>query len=127
MNTTLFLAQIWGPIMIAMGLGFFLSQSYYVKIYKNLEQDPFAVILFGMIGMAAGLAQVLTHNAWGSFTEVVISLLGWALLLKGLFCVVIPRFVEKSGDWAIQAKIFPASGIITFVLGLIISWIAYFS
>ena len=39
METTLFLAKLWGPAILAVGIGVFFSRSYYIKIYRDLEKS----------------------------------------------------------------------------------------
>lgn len=126
MDITTFLAQLWGPTLIAVGLGFFFSTKYYVSVYRDLEKESFAVLFFGMFAMAAGIAHILAHNIWGSLPQVVVSLLGWGLLLKGIICVTFPRFADRGGDWALNAKVVPAVGIITLIVGAYLSWVGYF-
>lgn len=127
MDTTVFLAQIWGPVILAVSLGVFFSRSYYMKIYTNLEQDSLAVLTFGMFAMAAGIAHIGFHNVWGGLTQSIVSFLGWALFVKGLLFIVAPSFVDKSGDWQVGHKTIPYSGIIMLVVGLYLSWIGYFA
>lgn len=55
MNTTLFLAQIWGPITLAMGVGYFVSRSFYTRLYREINKESLSVLTFGIIGMAAGI------------------------------------------------------------------------
>ena len=44
-----------------------------------------------MLTLVAGLAIVLAHNVWrGGAMAVVVTVLGWLLLLKGAALVVIP-------------------------------------
>lgn len=126
MDITLLLAQIWGPILMAIGLGFFMSRAYYMKVYRDLEKAPFAVLFFGMFAMAAGIAQVLAHNVWGNLPQSLVSLLGWGLLLKGVICVVLPKLADRGGDWALDARIVPAAGGIALLLGVYLTWISYF-
>jgi len=127
MDTTTFLAQIWGPIMIAVGLGFFFSRDYYVRIYRDLEKAPFAVLFFGMFAMAAGILHVLAHNLWDTFPQIVVSLFGWGLLLKGVVCTTFPGLADKGGDWALEMKIVPVAGGFALLLGGYLSWLAYFA
>ena len=126
MEVTTFLAQLWGPILVAVGLGFFFSTKYYVKIYRDLEKESFAVLFFGMFAMAAGIAQILAHNVWGSLSEGIVSLLGWGVLLKGIICVTFPKLADFGGEWALDKKVVPAAGAIALLLGAYLSWIGYF-
>lgn len=125
MDITLFLAQLWGPVILAVGLGVFFSRSYYIKIYRDLEKDALSVLLFGMIAMMAGIAQILAHNTWASFTEGLISFLGWALLIKGALFIIAPRFVDKAGDYWADKKLIPLAGTITLIAGAYLVWFAY--
>lgn len=126
MDTTTFLAALWGPSILAVGLGVFLSRSYYIGIYRDLEKSALASLVFGMMAMAAGLAQVHFHNAWGTLPEFVVSLLGWGLLVKGALFLVFPRFVDKAGDAWVNLKLVPFAGVLMLVLGVYLTWLGYF-
>jgi hypothetical protein len=125
MDTTIFLASIWGPIILAMGLGIFVSRSYYVRIYRDLEKDALAVLTFGMLAMAVGIIQIKAHDVWNNLPEIVVSLIGWMLLVKGAMFTIIPRVVDKSGDWVLRTKLMIAVGVMTLIIGAYLSWIAY--
>ncbi len=126
MNSTIFLAQIWGPVILAVGLGVFVSRNYYIKIYRDLEKETLSVLLFGMVAMSAGIAQILYHNVWDTFPEIVISILGWGLLLKGLAFAVVPKLVDMSGDWQVTSKLIVPAGGVMLILGAYLSWFGYF-
>lgn len=126
MNTTLFLAQIYGPILLCMGLGIFISKNYYRKIYRDLEKDVLAVFLFGMIGMAIGIVQIRFHNVWNTIPQILISIIGWGFLLKGILFTVWPRQVDKAGDYWASKHLIPLSGTLLLLIGAYLSWFAYF-
>ena len=125
MQTTIFLAQIWGPVILAVGIGVFTSRSYYLRIYRDLEKETLAVLCFGMFGMALGIVQISVHNVWGSFAQGVISFLGWALLIKATLFIVAPRLVDKSGEWAANLKLVPVSGTLMLLFGAYLTWLGY--
>lgn len=126
MDITTLLAQLWGPILVAVGLGFFLSTKYYVTVYRDLEKESFAVLFFGMLAMAGGIAHIMAHNVWGNLPQVLVTLLGWGLLIKGVICVTFPKLADRGGDWALNAKVVPAAGGFALLLGAYLSWIGYF-
>ena len=125
MDTTVFLAQMWGPAMLAVGLGFFVSRKYYVKIYRDLEKETFALLIFGMAGIAAGIAQVSIHNVWDTVPQVIVSLLGWALIVKAAVFAIAPNIVDQWGDWAADSKLIPVAGAFVLIIGAYLSWFAY--
>lgn len=125
MDTTIFLAQLWGPIIFVIGLGIFTSRSFYAKIYHDLQKEPLAVLIFAMAGMAAGIIQVLSHNTWETLPQILISLLGWGLVLKAATFAVAPKFVDRSGDLAVQSKMLPVVGAVMLVAGAYLTYFAY--
>ncbi len=112
--------------MVAVGLGFFLSTKYYKRIYRDLEKDSFAVLFFGMFAMAAGIAYILAHNKWDTAPEIVVSLIGWSLLVKGIVCVAIPSVADRGADWAVSSKLIPVAGLGSLILGGYLSYVGYF-
>lgn len=127
MDITVFLAQIWGPIMLAIGLGIFVSRKYYVKLYRDLEKEMLAVLLFGIAATALGIIQITVHNVWNTLPQMIVSLLGWGLLLKGLVFIIAPRFVDRGGDWEAKSGLIPVVATILLLLGAYLVWIGYTS
>lgn len=128
MGATTFLAELWGPVCLAVGLGIFLSREYYVKIYQALDKETLAGLMFGMIGIAAAVAQIHFHNTWESFPQAVISLLGWGLLIKSAMFAISPKFVERSANWFSKGgSAVDLSGALCFILGLYLCWYAFLS
>jgi len=125
MDLTTVLAQLWGPVIFAVAIGVFVSRTYYIKIYRELEKDALAVLLFGMVAMTAGIAHVLVHNIWGTFPQIIVSLLGWGLLIKGVLFIVAPGLVDRAGDGWANLKLIPIAGGLMLLVGAYLSWIAY--
>ncbi|MBP6860180.1 MAG: hypothetical protein KBC38_01295 [Candidatus Pacebacteria bacterium] len=125
MVSTVFLASLWGPAILAIGLGMMLNKAYYVKIYRGIQNEMLAVLILGLGGIAAALAQIQAHNVWGTLPEILVSFLGWGLLVKGIAMAVFPKFADKGGDFAANTKIVPSVAIILILLGVYLSWFAY--
>lgn len=125
MDITIFLAQIWGPLLIAVGFGFFFAKSFYAEVYRDLEKSSFAVLFFGMVALAVGIVQIKFHNTWSTLPEALISFLGWGLLLKGFLCTAFPHMVDRWGDRVYKSALIPVAGWVTLVFGLYLTWFGY--
>lgn len=125
MDITVFLAQIWGPIVLAVGIGMFVSRAHYARIYRNLENEALAILVFAMAGIAAGILQVTTHSVWDTPAQIVISFLGWALLIKSITLAVMPGVADRLGDWAADARLITAIGAIMVLAGGYLSWFGF--
>lgn len=125
MNTTIFFAQLWGPILLAIGLGIFISRKYYTKLYRDLEKNSLAVLGLGMGFMIVGIIQTAVHNVWSTLPQIIISTLGWATLLKGIVFLVIPGTVDKAGDWEAKSKLIPVAGVVMVFIGVYLTYLGY--
>ncbi len=125
MDTTIFLAQIWGPVILAVALGVFVSRQYYIKIYKDLEKNALAGLLFAMGAMAVGIVHVNAHSVWGTLPEIIVSFLGWALLVKGALFAISPGFVDRVGDWWVNNQLIAMAGVLMLVVGGYLTWVGY--
>ena len=38
-STTLFLAQLWGPAILAIGLGVMVNKGHYTRIYREIQRE----------------------------------------------------------------------------------------
>ena len=117
LELTSLLCLFWAPTVLAAGIGIFASPAHYARLYRGLESQSLAVLTIGLIAMNLGLAHVLVFEQWHSLPTALVSLLGWTLLLKGLVLVVAPRVAERAGDWWLDRKLIPYSGIVMIVLG----------
>ena len=122
---TEFLAQLWGPVVLAIGLGMFLSRAHYARVYRDLEKESLAALVFAMVAITFGILQVTMHNVWGTLPEIIISVLGWGLLLKGFAFALIPAAGDRLGDWTANMKLIPIIGVLMIVVGGYLSWFAY--
>ena len=125
MDMTIFLASIWGPILVAVSLGIFINTRFYEKIYRDLEKDALAVLVFGILAMMVGLAQVQYHNLWETVPQIVVTLLGWGTLVKGAVMVIAPKFADRASHEWLKLDIMPAVGTGVMVIGVYLSYLAY--
>ncbi len=124
-SMTIFLAQLWGPAILAIGLGALINKDHYVRIYREIQREPFALLAFGLAGIMLGIWHIQAHNTWGTLTEMIISLFGWALLIKAVVYTIKPDFVDMWGDYVASAKMVPTFGLLAIVLGGYLTWVGY--
>lgn len=124
-SITIFLAQLWGPAILAIGLGVLISKEHYVRIYREIQREPFALLAFGLAGIMLGIWHIQVHNTWGTITEMIISLFGWALLIKATIFIIKPNIADNWGDFVASAKLVPTVGILAIVLGGYLTWVGH--
>lgn len=126
MTTTFaFLASLWGPVLLAIGLGIFFSRPYYKMVYRNLQDETLATFTLGIAGIVLGILQISSYNVWESFTTGLVSFLGWGTLAKGLVFTIFPKLADKGGEMFLHTRLLLAAGAVMVVIGAYLSWLAY--
>ena len=92
MEHSLFLAGIIGPILMALSLSEYLN----FKIWKDVH--PTVVYLNGLVLLTMGIVIVRIHPSWTIGWPLIITIIGWLLILFGLLRMFFPnaRQLEKN-------------------------------
>ena len=89
MSRTQFLARLFGLLFLVFAVAFAVNGEAISGALAAIVNDRALLITWGMVILAAGLAVVLTHNLWRGVTAVLVSLIGWASVLKGVFLLCV--------------------------------------
>ena len=126
MQTSIFLARLLGPLLLLAGAGIVLNPKSFRTMAGEVVRSVTLVYLFGFMDLAAGLAIVLTHNVWVASWRVLITLIGWLLLIRGAVRIVAPEIVMGYAAKVIRNKqVIPAAGAVVGVLGLVLCYFGY--
>lgn len=86
-RTTIYLSRLIGLFVIAFVACLFLNHEFANLLFT----DRALLLMLSMLAVAAGLAIVLSHNVWsGGVLTVVVTLVGWLVLLKGIAVLIVP-------------------------------------
>lgn len=126
MELSLYLAQLMSVSLVVIGLALLLRNSYYTKVYKAWVKHEGLLLLAAMMVLVAGVAVVLVHNVWIASWEVIITIVGWALVLKGVLLLLLPGEMAKLTESVMKTKwLLPLGGVIWVVGGLYLGYYAW--
>jgi hypothetical protein len=126
MQTSIFLARLLGPLVLLPGIGILINPRPFRTMAAEVVRSLTLVYLFGLIDVAAGLAIVLTHNVWAASWRVLITLIGWWMLIRGAARILAPETIMGyAGKFVGNERIYPATGAILVILGLVLSYFGY--
>ena len=91
MQSSAFLAKPLGPFFLVLGVGMFVNQSIYQAMINDFLHSTALVYLSGLLSLLAGLVIVNVHNSWTLGWSVVITVIGWIMLLGGMVRLVLPQ------------------------------------
>jgi hypothetical protein len=124
MQTSIFLAQLIGPLFLVMGAGALVNREGYREMAHEFLDSRALIYVAGLLAFVPGLAIVLLHNVWAADWRVVITIFGWLGLIGGIFRIVFPQQVTDLGEKIlgnVSFMIVPA--IVMLLLGV---WLSYY-
>jgi hypothetical protein len=89
MDLSLVLARFWGLVLVALCAPL-LNKRTFTNLVEKINNEQ-VVFLYSLIAIFMGALSVAILNTWSLNYKGLITLFGWAALIKGLFGIVLPR------------------------------------
>ena len=125
METTIFFAQFLGWYFLIFGLISLLRKEAFIEKQFKLAQDKEFLLLSGYLALIMGLVIVILHNVWVADWRVIITVVGWVSLGKGIMLIAFPRVAQKLIS-VLKSK-FLFIQIATIAMGLIGAFLVWMS
>jgi uncharacterized protein YjeT (DUF2065 family) len=128
-STTLFLAKVIGIYYLVMGISVILYTRQWQKVMADFEKNHFIALPLFFLSLIIGLLIVNVHNIWEWSLAVIITISGWAALLKGVFYMLAPECWIKG---VLRCKCIKSDGYFYFwgavltIVGVLLAYNAYF-
>jgi hypothetical protein len=124
---TVFLARLFGLGMTIIAIWILVDEADLGTIVQQLVRDRPATFLLSLICLVSGLAVVVGHQVWsGGIAPVLVTLVGWLLLLRGLVLLFLPaNLLESLADALVGARWLYFAGTVALVFGLILTYAGF--
>ena len=90
MAISTYLAKLIGPIFLTIGIGMLVNGAFYRDLITEALASHVLIYLSGVLSLLAGLAIVIAHNRWSGGWPVIITVLGWLMVIGGVIRLVLP-------------------------------------
>jgi len=117
MQSSAFIAKLVGPMLVVVSVGMLTNKDTYHAIISEFLHSGALVYLAGLLSLLAGLAIVNAHNSWRAEWSVIITILGWLMLIGGIVRIVLPHFTVSFGAAVYGST---AAVVIVAIIGLVI-------
>ena len=102
MTASRYIARLMGPVLLVMGIGMVVGLmtegDSYAALMKEFVGSRALIFLMGALTLAPGLAIVNAHNLWVPDWRVVVTVLGWLFIFRGILALVFPTLVQRLGE-----------------------------
>ena len=88
---TIYLSRLIGVVFLIVAVAMLADKEMVVAAIGQLGIDRTPLLLLGFIRVSFGAAIVLVHNVWRrGFWPLVVTLTGWAILVRGVMVLFVP-------------------------------------
>jgi hypothetical protein len=96
---TIYLSRLIGLFTLVVAASMIVNKPQAIATMAALVHDRGALIILGVLGTAAAMAIVLAHQVWsGGPLSVVVTLLGWVILIRGMVLLFLPQSRSPFGS-----------------------------
>jgi len=124
METSLFLAQFMGIVFVVIGFAVLVNMKSMKKIVESLMTNPALLYISGFFILVLGLLVVMNHNVWEGGWRVLVTVLGWMTLVKGVLFLVFPEWVKARKSMCTSGWM-TFSGIACLAIGVYLLYVVY--
>ena len=123
MTLTIYLAELLGLYIALVGVVMIVRpRAMRDVLVAFIDQHPL-LFLLATPRVLIGLAIALGHNRWSGTLPIVVTLIGWITLLRGIAMWLVPAETErKMVAYFCRSGPYYTAAMIALVLGL---WLAY--
>lgn len=119
MNTANVLAEVIGAVFVLVGLSV-LNKKSFAELMNDLKHSKGLTWTVGVITFLAGAVSVALYSAWTADWHVVITIVGWLMLIKGAFITLFPNTSISLYGKFISKSLLVTSAVIAIVIGIVL-------
>lgn len=120
---SLAVARVWGIFLFLVCFSLLLNRDRFVSVVKKMDANSLFII--GFILLIVGSIQVVGYEHWSFDWTGLLTILGWATLLKGIALLFIPGYSNKMIKLAVKDKLYNISAFIGMLIGIYLLSLTY--
>jgi hypothetical protein len=122
-DITFVLARVLGPVLVAAGVMLITQTTRIAATMMGLLANDALLVLVGFLSLMIGLGLIVLHQRWSSFSAIIVSVLGWAFVVRGLSALFAPLFMHRGAEWILaHPQSLPIAGCVAALIGV---WLTY--
>ena len=125
MELSILIAKIVSLIYLSAALGCFFNRDYYLRIAQDMCKNAALTYLMGFMTVIFGFLIVNYHNRWESDWTVLITMIGWLSLVKGILIIVAPEFFQRLYEPFFTGRACKIIPYVTLAMGLLFGYFGF--
>lgn len=126
MDISIFLAKALGLYLVIISIGMLINTVRFTSVLNDVIDNPSLILFSGIFALIFGILLVLSHNIWQADWRIVITIIAWLSLAKGIIRIIFPQIAFGSIRYFSQNKIaYYICGAITLLLGIFLCYFGF--
>ena len=126
MQPAVFIARLIGPALVVIGVGMLLNEATYAAMIAEAVRSPTTIYLSGLLSLLPALAILNVHRTWTADWRVIITILGWLMVIGGVIRIVLPQLTATLATTLYSASVgLTIFAVVALVLGGYLSFEGY--
>ena len=123
---TRFFCRLLGPFFVVLDVTAVARASDMQSLLSQFEANSMWTFVTGAFILLFGLTIVAAHQNWHGAAAVIVSLLGWLIVLRGVLLVAFPKFFISLANDMIGAQGWWITACVVFALvGLYLTYVGW--
>lgn len=127
MEISSLIAKIIGLVYLSFGVGLLFNPSFYKKEIPKLLENTAFLIFGGFMAIIFGVLIIENHNYWVKNWTVIITIIGWIAILKGIILLAFPKTTSIYKPLFNSQILHKLLGPLVLIFGLVFTYFGYFS
>ena len=118
--------QVFSLAYLAIGVGILVNPGFYKKLYEDFVENASIMYLGGASALVIGYLIVAFHNTWTNDLSVIITIIGWAALIKGIIILILPKvMIALTRAIAKNESFLKIQGVAVIIIGLGLAFLGF--
>ena len=118
METSIFLAKVIGLVSVISTAAVLIRYKESLALEEEAVKSPAIIYLSGFAFLILGVLLIVSHSVWVFDWRLVITVLGWSILLKGAGRIFFPSAVRRMIEKKRNNRSFLLAEVVVFLFGL---------
>jgi hypothetical protein len=125
MELSILIAKIASVVYLSAALGAVFGRDHYRRVFDDSFKNAALTYFMGFTALIMGCLIVNYHNTWARNWTVLVTILGWLALVKGILIIAFPRFVESYSKLIFAGKGMQFFPYVAVFMGLLFGYFGF--
>lgn len=118
--------QIFSVVYVVVGIGMIVNPAFYRKMFSDFIENGGVLYMGGIMALVVGVLLVIFHNTWTKDWSVIITIIGWMALIKGVVILILPKAMISLARSILQSNAFmKIEAVIAIVVGVLFAYLGF--